>query len=312
MSRPFTVYFDTNFFVQLCKAEDTLARKIIEDINALEIRLVLSDVIMRELVTSSDRTERDKLLVERVGMFHLQHYRTDNYSDWNMLLSSGQQRVAIANFFRTIDDMTTVAESWGIVARQTSPSKEPTETYSMQEGEISRELLQQAEQTLSFLTLALNLVKETCPDEDKSLPDLSALESIKISDDAKPEDLKSISNHLFELLGEANIKKIKQQNELQDSVVNSEQRPQQVTTGKADSWTRKKLANTLRDAKHMDVFVSHRNEIDLLQVDKPQWNLIKNTNPKHYLVEIGLAERCFHASTLETTIEAILKLKNHR
>jgi hypothetical protein len=48
-----------------------------------------------------------------------------------------------------------------------------------------------------------------------------------------------------------------------------------------------------------------RQEMDLLQVDKAQFNLINNTNPPHRLVELGLSNRCFTAATIEESVQII-------
>lgn len=310
MDRPFTVYFDTNFFVQLCTVDDVLAREVISELNSLKVRHVLSNMIMWELLSSSDRTERDKILYERVNTFELKPYRTDGSSEWESLLIAGQERIALANLFKVFDDMTTEAESWSIVARQHSRSAKKTEhSAKPKEDDVERALaLKQASELLPILSQTLEFVKESFPDIAQSLPETPNPESIKIPDNPSPEDLKAISTYLFGLIGATKLKKLEQGNHLTDSVTSSEDRPQQVTSGQADSWTRKKLANTLRDAKHMDLFVNHSDEIDLLQIDKPQWNLIKNT-PMHYLGEVGLIERCFYATSLQHIVETVSKLK---
>jgi hypothetical protein len=310
MDRPFTVYFDTNFFVQLCKVDDVLARKVISELNSLKVRHVLSNMIMWELLSSGDRTDRDKILYERVNAFELQPYRTDNFSEWESLLIAGQQRVALASLYKLLDDMTTEAESWSILARQHSHSGQKLEgsTHS-EEYEAERAIaLKQARELLPLLSQTLDFVKESFPDTAQSLPETPNPESIKIPDNPSPQDLKAISTYIFDLIGETKLKKLEQENQLTDSVTSSEDRAQQVALGQADAWTRKKLANTLRDAKHMDLFVSHSNEIDLLQIDRPQWNLIKNT-PMHYLVEVGLVDRCFYATSIQDIVETVSRLK---
>lgn len=50
MTRPVTVYFDTNFYVWFC-------REVLQALNELNVRVVISEVIIRELLTSRDRNE---------------------------------------------------------------------------------------------------------------------------------------------------------------------------------------------------------------------------------------------------------------
>jgi len=47
MNQPYTVYLDTNFYVKLCRADEALAGQTIHALNALNIRHVISDVIIK-------------------------------------------------------------------------------------------------------------------------------------------------------------------------------------------------------------------------------------------------------------------------
>jgi hypothetical protein len=58
MRRPFTVYFDTNFFVWLAQATEETAEAAIHKLNALGVRHVLSDILVRELLTCANKPER--------------------------------------------------------------------------------------------------------------------------------------------------------------------------------------------------------------------------------------------------------------
>jgi hypothetical protein len=55
--RVFTVYFDTQFYVQLCRADKAEADQIVHTLNALNVRHVISNVLLRELLTSKNRAE---------------------------------------------------------------------------------------------------------------------------------------------------------------------------------------------------------------------------------------------------------------
>jgi hypothetical protein len=117
------------------------------------------------------------------------------------------------------------------------------------------------------------------------------------------------SKMLLGLLPPKNLEAAQESDRLNDSVTNSEDRPYQVAAGVADSGTKRKLAHTLRDSEHMKTFILHKDEIDLLQVDRAQLNLIKNVRPMHRLVEVGLSERCFTVSSLYELPRVIRKMK---
>lgn len=71
----------------------------------------------------------------------------------------------------------------------------------------------------------------------------------------------------------------------------------------------KKLGNDLRDAGHMNIFIKHKDEIDFIQIDKHQMNKIKESKYPHELVKLGLADRCFTATSIQEVISFIKSLK---
>jgi len=118
MPRPFTVYFDTSFYVKLCRADETIALNMVRDLNALRVRHVVSDVLIRELLTSRDRADLDEALVSRVSQFSLPPYQTRDGIAWEVLLLSGQERIDVANVLRSLHDEMTRAKSYSIMARR--------------------------------------------------------------------------------------------------------------------------------------------------------------------------------------------------
>jgi hypothetical protein len=84
-------------------------------------------------------------------------------------------------------------------------------------------------------------------------------------------------------LGSSVVAQLEEQGRIQDCSTKTEDRPYQVATGEATDKTAKRLSNTLRDIEHIMLFMNHRGEIDLLQVDKVQEVIIKRQKPKHRL-----------------------------
>jgi predicted nucleic acid-binding protein len=64
MTKIFTVYFDTQFYVRLANTDETLASKTIDKLNNLQVRHVLSQTIVFELLKKSTKPEKDKILGE--------------------------------------------------------------------------------------------------------------------------------------------------------------------------------------------------------------------------------------------------------
>ncbi|HWS55840.1 MAG TPA: hypothetical protein VN228_16995, partial [Pyrinomonadaceae bacterium] len=119
----------------------------------------------------------------------------------------------------------------------------------------------------------------------------------------------SYNNYCYTALGPEIYNEIEAQYKLQDSATNSEDRPFRVAAGTADAKVKGRLANTLRDTKRMLEFIKHDAEIDLIQVDRAQWEIINQTTPVHYLSTIGLANRCFVASSLVDAVKKVSEFK---
>jgi hypothetical protein len=118
------------------------------------------------------------------------------------------------------------------------------------------------------------------------------------------------SKRLLNLLDPHSLEEAKESNLLNESTTMSEDRPYRVAAGLADAATRRNLGHTLRDSEHMKTFLLHQDEIDLLQVDRAQWNQINRRNPPHRLADLGLANRCFTVAFLDDAVRIIESMRN--
>ncbi len=210
-------------------------------------------------------------------------------------------RKAVADWFVLIDDMQTEANSHSIVA------------HRLANGRLS---LNQFNELNKAMTPFLDSIGFSPKPEDSEenlhvlqdfierlgniLPEDVGLKGFTLSD-----DLSNDSKRLLDLLDPSVLEEAKESNLLNESTTNSEDRPYQVAAGRAARGIRRRLAHTLRDSQHMKTFVLHNKEIDLLQVERAQFNLINTTNPPHRLVELGLSNRCFTAATIEESVQII-------
>lgn len=309
MIRPFTVYFDTNFYVWLGTADESLAYETVAALNALKIRHVLSDALIRELLSGGDRPHHDKMLVERVGRFRLPPYCATNYLAWEVLLSSGRDRKLVSGLLKAVDEGMTEASSHSIIARRIAS------------GRVSPEKMTELEKSMQpFLDgLGVSLKPEEQEASLKSVREfaermMNSLRNVSpegtISGELKwSGDPIEDQKMLLGLLNPKHLEAAQESDRLNDSVTNSEDRPYKVAAGIADSSTKRNLAHTLRDSEHMKTLILHKDEIDLLQVDRAQLNLIKKPRPRHRLVELGLSERCFTASSLYEIPQIIRRMK---
>ena len=283
----------------LCHADELLATQVIHDLNALNVRHVISDVIIRELLTSRDRTEFDEALVRRVHLFNLPPYRTRDGLIWEVLLLSGQERVDTANLLRSIHDELTSATSWAIMARRETSAEQTAELL-----EASRPLLKQIGfpedigKDLSQTLAAARTILATLGVRDLDWPE-----------EPTPESFSNLSEQINHLLGPVLGAQLEEKYRIQDSSTKTEDRSYKVAIGSATDKEKRLLGNTLRDTEHIMMFVNHSSEVDLLQVDSANENIIKRSKPVHRLAELGLSDRCFSADSLTAVVDKVNKLK---
>jgi predicted nucleic acid-binding protein len=307
MLRSFTVYFDTSFFVQLSCADESLADTVIDELNSLQVRHVLSETILSELLTKTTVPDRDATLVERVGMFNIPPFQTRADLDWIYLLVTGQEREAVADAFRRVDAEMVKAVSWSLMARRLANGKPDSRLLEsakdlLQKFGFPEDLSKDTNQTVTASKALVEKINQLLPEELK-------IKHIDWPDDASPENLSKLSEQLIAQISPAHKKLIEDDYKLQESVTRSEDRPYQVAADIATDNIKKRLANTFRDTKHMRHLITHRDEIDILQVDRSQWEMINRTNPPHFLAEQGLSERCFFASSLKEVAVKVGELR---
>jgi hypothetical protein len=301
MTRPFTVYFDTNFFVWLAKATEKAADATVEKLNALGVRHVLSDILLQELLTSANKPDRDELLFKRTKRFGIAPYRTNENLMWEGLLSTGVARKAAADWFVLTDNLQTEAISHSIMARRMFSGRVNSEQFD----QLSRATTPFLEEMgfspkLEDSQHNIQALQDFIERLGNLLPEEIGLRNFKLSGDATED-----SKRLLDLLDPDACKGAQESNLLNESTTASEDRPYQVASALADATTRRSLGHTIRDAEHMKTFVLHQDQIDFLQVDRAQLNQINRRNPPHRLAELGLANRCFTAASLDDAIRII-------
>jgi len=298
MKKEYIVYFDTKFYVQLCRANEPEADRIVSSLNALNVRHVISNVLIRELLTSKHRSDLDRVLVQRVRQLKAPPYRAECDAEWEVLLLSGEERIFVADRFREIHDELTVATSNSIVARRDMTPEKIAEYLK-----ASHPLLQKYGFPEDFQKDIAQVISAT----KGILDSLGMSDQIEWPENPTAADCLDLSEQIKGILDPSEIAILEEHHRIQDSSTQSENRPYQVAIGTASAKSAKSLSNTLRDTEHIILFVQHQNEIDLLQVDKPHHAIINRAQPKHRLAELGLAHRCFCADSLS---EAVAKVRH--
>lgn len=324
MNKYITVYFDTYFYIWLAIATDEEANEIISELNKLKVRHVLSGQVILELLSNYNKTDKDKILVSRMSKLEIEPYRisssileeslTSDISSWEVLLLDGEARTSLSNLLKSIFGMQTHAESWSTLAKTTQSSEKEERIQEtlvpflssigfQQDKEYSNE--ETAEKYVNFTSELLSFLSPLLSDDQRKMA-----ETIDFSEKSLPENLMNLSNQLLNIVGSENIEKLKEAEKISYSVTNSDNRTYKVAVGEASVKEEKNLGNTIRDSNNMSLFVTHKNEIDLLQIDSAQFNQIKNKGKKsHRLVELRLDDYCFCSNSLKNTVEIIKEKK---
>ena len=297
-----TVYFDTYFYIGLCRADKSSATETINALNELNVRHVLSDVLLRELMARGNTPDYDKLLVKRVRQFRIPPYQTRDGLLWEILLYSGQDRVDYANTLQHLHDGMTLAESTSIMAQRATTEEEMAAILGANRHVLDG--LGFPEDFQENMPQALSAIKE--------MLNTFGIDKLDWPENPTPDDLRKLSEQILErgrdIFGHSQFDYVEEEMRVRDSSTETENRPYHVATDRASDDVRKRLGNTLRDAEHIALFIHHQTEIDYLQVDSKHENIIRRKNPVHRLAQLGLLERCFSAPSLLATVDKLRHL----
>jgi hypothetical protein len=319
MNKPFTVYFDTNFYIWLAQVSDEEANNVILKLNELKIRHVLSGKILLELLSGKERNPQDENLVKRVKTFNIEPYKvsinpleTDKNNDinWDKLLLKGRLRNTFAELLKAIYDTETVAQSLSNTAdKKLNKDKEEKLQQNLKPflSSIGYDEKQSKEENAdAFANFASDLISNLSlilPDEQRR-----KLEEIDFKVEKSPENLSNISKQILESLGSETVKNLEEEKKIINSTVELDPRPYDVAVNEASKKEIKNLGNTFRDAGHISLFVTHQNQIDLIQIDSHQKNLVERNKPRHRLVELNFNNRYFSVNKSLSPMENLSKV----
>lgn len=302
MRQQVTVYFDTCFYVWLCRADDSLATQTVNALNSLNVRHVISGVLLRELLTCGNKPDSDSTLVRRVRQFRIAPYHTEDGLMWEALLFSGQDRSKYADFLTHLHDDVTKAESLSITAERATGEEETAKLL-----EVNRESLQDLGFPADFQQKIPQVLSAV-----KGMLGAFGMDDLELPENPTPDDFLKLSGQILErgreIFGQSLFDQIEEQRRIRNSSTETENRPYQVATDSASDEARKRLGNTLRDVEHITLFVRHRDEIDFLQVDSKHEKILRRDKPPHRLAELGLLDRCFSAPSLSAVVDRVRSL----
>ncbi len=284
-----TVYFDTSFYVALARADEQRASEVIDGLNALTIRTVLSRTIFWELISRPNWPEKDALLCDRLQRIAAPPYLTFPELTWEMLRTSGAARKAIADRLSSLDETIVEAESSSVMANSTYHHglRAPAINAIIAEQSFVR-----SDGTIDIANLG-----------EYIRPFLAQL-GVSVPEPLGEADLRALQAVLTDRLKNFDLSALERQTRLTASAVATDPRPYEVMLGRATEGKRRKLAHTYRDAAHMNEFASHSEVIDLFQMDGPQYRQLQR-DPEHELRRLGVHTKCFAVGQLEEVLGAV-------
>jgi hypothetical protein len=116
-SSPFTVYFDTYFYVDLASLDAAAMSEAIAAMNALALRPVLSRVLIEELLKDTAHLDRDRRLAEQMLLLDQPSLALEDNLSWAMLQLGLEQRLALANLYRQTELLQTLGDSLATTGR---------------------------------------------------------------------------------------------------------------------------------------------------------------------------------------------------
>jgi hypothetical protein len=292
-----TVYFDTNFYIDLGRADDLAAASVIAKLNELEVRVVVSPVLLSELFINDDYQAEDRRMVERLSGLLLEPLRTGG-ADFVVLLADEELRIKEAARWRERREEMTIASSLGAAARLgDGPSPDDLGAAYPTSAPVAAALAAQnwpaaLREVRTFLEPVLAMLRIEWPEGyDNDPAGFSA----------------ALVAALRTVQGSAAVEAVHLEYSAQDSILKGDGRLNSVGLGRPDHA--ENMAGEVGDAAHMAIFLQHSDSIDFLQLDGRQGRRLDNDRKaRHILHRRDLSARCFWAAGVAQAVAEVERL----
>lgn len=286
-----TVYFDTSFFINVLRESDEVVASVVHRLQLLDVRHVVSPLIVRELLGHPDSVEQSTRLVCWLAMITSKPFCIEG-ATLDTLLVSSEDRQQVASYLQGLDDQLSEANAMAMAAR-------------------TRDSL-----TLAELENAHPAAMHKLGLRDGQAPDLSALLdtmgplllSLGLDLDLAAKPPAVIADEIMAAVrakyGDLAVDHELTTRAASHSAIRGEPRTKEVALGRASRATKKGFLGAMRDGEHMAFFARHRADIDLFQMDGRQLRKLQQS-PDHLIRMQGLESRCFSARNIVEAVQAI-------
>ncbi len=314
-----TIYFDTNFYVDLAWAEENAADEILSALNALDVRGVFSHNIMREMLPNTHHPERDELLVERMRCLKGGFLYLDE-GTWDWLLLTGEVRRKARGEILSARAQMDLAESWSASANKPMTDEEAEHMVTENRDQFAAMGLLDNEGNLNPLG-GINMQRQVI----ESLPLPAAMKNPVLEMMELAEKAVTASQAERERFNEEIQVRFRQFQEIasrlapdvpekvntRNDIFRNDDRPKDIVLNRNREKRLKRVSNSYRDAGHIGRFIANSDQIDFLQIDGPNYRRFTDPATKNSsrLDEMGLLDRCFAVSKLGEVVPRIRDLR---
>lgn len=302
-----TVCFDTNFYVSLARASDEEASECIARLNALDVRLVVTDNLVRELCVNAHNPQQDRALYARLSLLQRPPLQLGDLP-LEALNASDEERHEIANMLQGVHAKMTIAGSVSTVAASDQlKTLEETQAIVQANGaELKQagfpvEALLEADDEQAAAHPTFDFLEQLLEDEElkwlEQIPEVAQLMTIvrglATGQRPSPGTVEPLIQEMKRQLHALHPAVMESQT-IRGDVFAGDTRPAEIALGLATDSIMHKVGSSQRDAEHMGTFAAHRDMIDYQQVDRRQLNAMQNTSARPLrLEELKLVQRCF-------------------
>jgi hypothetical protein len=307
-----TVYFDTRFYLELGEAEEDEAARVLAELDRAGVRQVRSPRVYAELARAPEQAETHARAVARLARAQHPALELAPGLDWGAL-GPGPARTQIAEQARALDD----AE---LYLRAVCRPDNHGDGYRLFLGQRLGDAADEALALIHALDPDLPVraynaaLRHKTPDVVRELGEVEAAGDLAVNHtrilrhnaelvfhglrgggfepppppelegSSLPESITAFGTWMAAALGPEAMAFVEHGLGLIGDP--------RLVSNPDPSGSRARLADALADQRHIPLFASFADEIDLLQLDAPSLAELRESGT-HYLHPLGLGQRCF-------------------
>lgn len=299
-----TVYLDTSFYIDLEQADPRDAEIVASAFYGMGIRPVVSNVLIEELLQRHN-TSREQTMLDRIARLP-QPLRIPEQVSWDELRLLGEERVETREMMISADRTMAISMSLGISADRVGPAE--AEIIGARFGVPTTP----GPEMQAFMQRVFQGRENAVLSEEQAqlFTDIEELVTLM---NAPDPDWQDIAARAAVLLAHPDLLAAERESRIASTLAKNDRRAHDVALGspKATPKILGKIASLRRDARHMHVFIEHRDQIDYLQVDGVRLRQMQH-DEKHDLRVSGVDGRCFAAAGLKAVLGELERLSRLR